>query len=66
MRLTKAAERTLWGQHTGTGYLFLKVAHNMLMRVEVFVRPRDGALCRIQDGKPVLPIEIDSAEDEAL
>lgn len=61
--LTKATEKRLFGQHVGTGYLVLKTAAQEFMQAEVFLRPRDGVLCRITDGKPALPVEL-TYEDE--
>jgi hypothetical protein len=63
MVLKKKNEQALWQQHVGTGWLIVKTAENMVMSVEVFLRPRDGVLCRIKDGKPVLPVELTYEED---
>ena len=65
MIMKRSIEQQLWRQHIGTGYLVLKTGPQTLYQVEVYIRPKDGVLCRIQDGHPVFPVEL-SPEDEAL
>ncbi len=62
--LTNKTLHTLLGQHPGTGWLILKTGNDEWCEVEVFVRPRDGVLCRITDGKPALPVDITYEESE--
>jgi hypothetical protein len=64
MVLTHAAEKRVFSQHVGTGWLILKTAPNEVLQVEVFLRPRDGVLCRITDGQPALPLTLSPDDDE--
>jgi hypothetical protein len=63
MILTTAAEKQLWGQQVGTGFLILKTAEDELLQVEVFLRLKEGRLYRIADGKPVLPLTLTYADE---